>query len=208
MTATATAPPPLYGLLLAHIAQYVHLTPSEEALLQTFLGHQAIARKEHLLVQGHVCPANYFVLRGCLRMYLVNEKGTEQTIQFGIENWWLTDYASLENQVPSEFAMQAVEATEVVVLQKRVQAELFRRLPQLERYFRILLQKSAAAALFRVKLMFSLSGEARYHHFNDRFPGFVQRVPQYMLASYLGFTPEFLSKIRAKAGHRERPGIS
>lgn len=192
----------MYGPLLAHIAQYVSLSEAESALLQTYLGHQTIARKEHVLVEGQVCTANYFVLRGCLRTYLVNEKGTEQTIQFGIENWWLTDYASLDNQVPSQFYMQATENAEVVVLEKRVQEELFRQLPQLERYFRILLQKAAAAALFRVKFLYSLSGEARYHHFNDHFPAFVQRVPQYMLASYLGFTPEFLSKIRAKVGHR------
>jgi CRP-like cAMP-binding protein len=192
----------MYSPLFAHIAQYVSLSEAEANLLQTFLSLRTVARKEHLLAEGQVCTANYFVLRGCLRTYLVNEKGTEQTIQFGIENWWLTDYASLDNHLPSQFYIQAVENTEVVVLERRVQEELFRQLPQLERYFRVLLQKSAAAALFRMKYLYTLSGEARYHHFNDRFPGFVQRIPQYMLASYLGFTPEFLSKIRAKVGHR------
>lgn len=188
----------LYAPLLAHIARYVALTTAEADLLQTYLTQQSIGRKEHLLTEGQVCMANYFVLRGCLRTYLVNEKGSEQTILFGIENWWLTDYASLDMQTPSQFFIQAVETTEVVVFEKRVQEEVLRQLPQLERYFRILLQKSAAAALFRIKFLFSLSGEARYRHFNSAFPGFVQRVPQYMLASYLGFTPEFLSKIRAK----------
>ncbi|WP_277229315.1 Crp/Fnr family transcriptional regulator [Hymenobacter sp. YC55] len=184
--------------MLAHIARYVTLTTADADLLQTYLRQQTIARKDYLLTEGQVCTANYFVLRGCLRTYLVNEKGSEQTIQFGIENWWLTDYASLDLQTPSQFFIQAVETTEVVVFDKRVQEEVLSQLPQLERYFRILLQKSAAAALFRIKFLFSLSGEARYRHFNSAFPGFVQRVPQYMLASYLGFTPEFLSKIRAK----------
>ncbi|TGD83245.1 Crp/Fnr family transcriptional regulator [Hymenobacter wooponensis] len=198
----ATEPSRCFASLLAHIGQYVGLSEAEADLLQTYLGHRTIARKEHLLTEGQVCSATYFVQQGCLRTYLVNEKGTEQTIQFGIENWWLTDYASLDNQEPSQFYIQAVESTEVIVFEKRVQEEVLRQLPQLERYFRILLQKSAAAALFRVKFLYTLSGEARYHHFNDRFPEFVQRVPQYMLASYLGFTPEFLSKIRAKVGHR------
>ncbi|TGE07640.1 Crp/Fnr family transcriptional regulator [Hymenobacter fodinae] len=192
----------MYTALFAHIAQYVPFSDADATLLQPYLGHQTVARKEHLLTEGHVCTANYFVRQGCLRTYLVTEKGTEQTIQFGIENWWLTDYASLDNHLPSQFNIQAIENTEVVVLEQRVQEEVFRQLPQLERYFRVLLQKSAAAALFRLKFLYTLSGEARYHHFNDRFPGFVQRVPQYMLASYLGFTPEFLSKIRAKVGHR------
>ncbi|UOQ65033.1 Crp/Fnr family transcriptional regulator [Hymenobacter volaticus] len=147
-----------YAPLLAHIARYVALTPTEADLLQTYLTRQTIARKEHLLSEGQVCTANYFVLRGCLRTYLVNEKGSEQTILFGIENWWLTDYASLDMQTPSQFFIQAVETTEVVLFEKRVQEEVLRQLPQLERYFRILLQKSAAAALFRIKFLFSLSG--------------------------------------------------
>jgi len=191
----------MYAPLLAHIARYVSLTPAEAETLLSYLKPQTLARKEFLLTEGQVCPANYFVLRGCLRTYLLNEKGGEQTTQFGIENWWLTDYASFDNHTPSQFFIQAVENTEVVVFERRVQEEVFRCVPPLERYFRILLQKSAAAAQFRIKFLFSLSGEARYHHFNDAFPGFVQRVPQYMLASYLNFTPEFLSKIRAKAGH-------
>lgn len=191
----------MYAPLLAHITRYVTLTDAEATLLQTYLSHQTIVRKELLLTEGHVCTANYFVLKGCLRTFLVNEKGIEQTILFAIENWWLTDYASLDMHSPSEFNIQAVETTEVAVLEPGAQEEAFRRLPQLERYFRLVLQKSAASALFRIKFLFSMSGEARYHHFNDAFPGFVQRVPQYMLASYLGFTPEFLSKIRAKVGH-------
>jgi len=191
----------MYAPLLDHIARYVTLTETESNLLLSYLKQQTIARKEYLVTEGQVCLANYFVLRGCLRTYLLNEKGGEQTIQFGIENWWLTDYASLDNHAPSQFFIQAIENTEVVVFEKRVQEEVFRLVPKLERYFRIILQKSAAAALFRIKFLFSLSGEARYHHFNNAFPGFVQRVPQYMLASYLNFTPEFLSKIRAKAGH-------
>jgi CRP/FNR family transcriptional regulator len=188
----------MYAPLLAHIARYVTLTEAETALLLSYLKQQTIARKDHLLLEGQVCPANYFVLSGCLRTYLTTEKGTEQTILFGIENWWLTDYASLDNQTPSQFCIQAVETTQVVVFERTVQEEVFRQLPQLERYFRLVLQRAAAAALFRIKFLFSLSGEARYRHFNQAWPGFVQRVPQYMLASFLGFTPEFLSKVRAK----------
>ncbi|MCB2409808.1 Crp/Fnr family transcriptional regulator [Hymenobacter lucidus] len=188
--------------LLAHITRYVPLTAAEGAWLVAQLPVQTLARKELLLTEGQVCGANYFILRGCLRTYLTTEKGTEQTVQFGIENWWQTDYASLDTQQPSQFNIQAVEPTMVVVFGCGVQEEVFGRLPQLERYFRLVLQRVAAATLFRFKFLYSLSGEARYHHFNDAHPEFVQRVPQYLLASYLGFTPEFLSKIRARVGHR------
>ncbi|PJJ58606.1 Crp/Fnr family transcriptional regulator [Hymenobacter chitinivorans] len=198
----------MYAPLLAHIARYVALTESEEALLCSYLRVQTIGRKDHLLREGQVCAANYFVLQGCLRTYLVSEKGTEQTILFGIENWWLTDYASLDTGQASQFNIQAVEATQVVVLAQDVQEEVFRRLPPLERYFRLVLQRAAAAALFRIKFLYSMSGEERYRHFSHAWPGFVQRVPQYMLASFLGFTPEFLSKIRAKVEPEQRAGIS
>ena len=188
----------MYAPLLAHIARYVALSPQEEALLVSYLRTQQIARKGFLLTEGQVCPASYFVLRGCLRTYFVSEKGTEQIIQFSIENWWVADYTSLDTRTPSAYYIQAIEATEVVVFDQQVQEEVFRQLPKLERYFRLILQRVAAATQFRVKFLFGLSGEARYHYVNATLPAFVQRVPQYMLASYLGVTPEFLSKIRGK----------
>lgn len=188
----------MYAPLLAHIARYVALTPEEADLLVSYLRPQTIARKGFLLREGQVCPASYFVLRGCLRTYFVSEKGTEQIIQFSIENWWVADYTSLDARTPSAYTIQAIEPTEVVAFDQGVQEEVYRRIPKLERYFRLILQRVAAAALFRTKVLFGLSGEERYHHFSAALPGFVQRVPQYMLASYLGFTPEFLSKIRAR----------
>ncbi|KUG09340.1 Crp/Fnr family transcriptional regulator [Solirubrum puertoriconensis] len=188
----------MYASLLAHIARYVSLSEAEAELLPQYLKPLTLARKEHLLLQGQVCTANYFVVQGCLRTYFLTEKGAEQTVQFAIERWWLTDYASLDAHAPSEFFIQAVEPTQVLVLEQRVQEELFAQLPQLERYFRLVLQRATAAALFRVKVLFGQTGAARYQHFSTAFPEFVQRVPQYMLASYLGFTPEFLSKIRAR----------
>jgi CRP-like cAMP-binding protein len=138
------------------------------------------------------------VNKGCFRAYVINDKGVEQVVQFAIENWWITEYMSLNSGRPSEFYIQAVEDSELVAIDKKYQEELFGRLPQLERYFRIVLEKAYTASLMRIHYIFSFSGEELYNHFNTNFPGFVQRVPQYMLASYLGFTPEFLSKLRAK----------
>lgn len=188
----------MYAPLLAHIARYVALSPAEEELLVSYLQTQTVTRKGFLLTQGQVCPASYFVLRGCLRTYFVSEKGTEQIIQFSIENWWAADYTSLDTRTPSAYYIQAIEPTEVVVFNQQVQEEVFRLIPKLERYFRLILQRVAAASQYRIKYLFDLSGEARYHHIQTLLPAFVQRVPQYMLASYLGVTPEFLSKIRGK----------
>ena len=132
-----------------------------------------------------------------MRGYFINEKGGEQTSQFALENWWITDFMAFDQQRASHFFVQAVEDSDVISLTRNGQDILLSKVPQLERYFRLVVQRSYAASQLRIKYLFSQSGEERYKHFNESFPEFVQRVPQYMLASYLGFTPEFLSKIRA-----------
>ena len=184
--------------LTNHINRFTELTKTEKDLLGKYIQFKEVKNKEHILKTGKICTANHFVVTGCFRMYSHTDKGTEQIIQFGIDNWWITDYTSLESQQPSPFNIQALEAGVVGILDRKIQDDLFERIPKLERYFRVVLQRAYAATLMRVHFIFSESGEERYHHFNSSFPEFVQRIPQYMLASYLGFTPEFLSKIRAR----------
>ena len=184
--------------LANHIDRFTEITSSEQDVLSEFVQFKEVKNKEYLLKAGQICKSNHFVVKGCFRMYSHTDKGTEQIIQFGIENWWITDYTSLESLQPSLLNIQALEPGVVGVLDRKIQDDLFARLPKLERYFRYVLQRAYAATLMRMHYIFSSSGEERYHHFNSSFPEFVQRIPQYMLASYLGFTPEFLSKIRAR----------
>lgn len=188
----------MYSPLLAHIRKFIELTEREAEILVSYLRHQSVRKKEHLLSEGQVCASNYFVLKGCIRSYFYNDKAIQQTLLFGIENWWITDYVSMDHQTPSHFFIQAVEHTQIAIIDKKIQEELFQAIPKLERYFRIILQRSYSASQMRIRFIYSLSGEERYRQFSNLFPEFVQRVPQYMLASYLGFTPEFLSKIRAR----------
>ena len=188
----------IYTPLLEHIRKFVPLSTEEETVLLSYLNHKNVRKKEFLLEQGQVCIGNFFILKGCFSLSMIDESGTEQVVQFGIENWWITDYVSLDSRNPTTFNIRAIEDSMVAVLEKTRQEELFQRIPQLERYFRVILQRAFPATLQRIQFIFSMTGEERYRHFNTLFPAFVQRVPQYILASYLGFTPEFLSKIRAK----------
>ena len=183
--------------LFKHIEKFVVLEPFELDILESTVSLSTVKKKEHMLQEGQVCNTIYFIVKGCMRQYIINSKGTEQTLQFGIENWWLTDYLSYHNQVPSHFYIQAVENCEIIAIEKPVLESLFIQIPKLERYFRIVSQKSFGAAQMRIKFLFTMSAEERYHHFNNLFPEFVQRIPQYMLASYLDFSAEFMSKIRA-----------
>lgn len=188
----------MFENLTTHIKRFVSLTQEEEKVLVSCLRVEKYAKKEHLLEAGELCTGKYFVNSGVVRMYTLNEKGVEQVIHFAIEGWWITDYFTFKTNIPSRSNIQAVEAAEVIVVDATVQDELLEKIPQLEKYFRLVLEKAYAASLMRTHYMFNFSAEERYNHFILSYPGFVQRVPQYLLASYLGFTPEFLSKMRAK----------
>jgi len=183
--------------LQQHIARFINLDNQENKMLSSYFIRHQLKKKEHLLQEGQICNSQYFIAKGCFRQYIINEKGNEQTILFGIENWWMTDYLSFQSQSPSNFFIQAIENSEVLSIEKNAMEELLEKVPKLERYFRLVMQKSFGASQVRIKYLFTMSAEERFHYMNSMFPEFVQRVPQYMLASYLDFSPEFMSKIRA-----------
>ena len=184
--------------LIAYIKRYIDISENEIAIFQMYLKKETIEKKEYLLKTGETCKARYFITKGCFRLYYIDKKGNEQIIHFGLENWWITDYDSLINQIPSKLYIQAIEVSELLVLNQESLEELYTKLPKVERFFRIIMEKTYVASQRRIEFMLSLSGEDLYKTFITANPKFAQRIPQYMLASYLGFTPEFLSKIRAK----------
>ncbi|WP_367866263.1 Crp/Fnr family transcriptional regulator [Pedobacter sp. WC2423] len=188
----------MYQELLDHIKKYVQLSPRQQQQFCEKLELKKLKKKEFLLEPGKLCKGNYFIIKGCVRQFLINQKLNEQIIHFGIENWWIADQDSLLNNQPSACYIQAIEETELLLLQEKDRISLFKEIPFLETYFRIMMQKSFVAAQRRIGFIFNQTEEERYRHFSKLYPGFVQRVPQYMLASYLGFTPQFLSRLRAK----------
>lgn len=188
----------MYPELLAHINKFVKLTADEEHFLCDKIEPKKLKKKEFLLEAGKHCHGNYFVVKGCMRLYFINQKLNEQILQFGIENWWITDQDSLMTGRPANCYIQAIEPSELLLIPEKSRAELCEQIPRLESYFRIMMQKAYVAAQRRIGFIFNQTEEERYRSFISQFPGFVQRIPQYMLASYLGFTPQFLSRMRAK----------
>jgi CRP-like cAMP-binding protein len=185
------------SVLQKHINQYVKVESKEFSDLVKYFQSIKAKKKQDLSVEGKVSP-NFFVAKGCIRMFFINDKGMEQTVQFAIENWWLSDYMSFSAQKKSDYTIQAVENSEVLALDYASQEKLLEQFPEMERYFRLMHQRALAASQHRIKVIHSSSREQLYHDFAKRFPAFVQRVPQYLLASFLGFTPEYLSEIRKK----------
>jgi len=188
----------LHEQLFSHIRKFTNLSVSHEQLLNSKIKYRKLARKDFLLQEYQVCSAYYFVLTGCLRFYRNTESGFEQILQFGIPGWWLSDFQSFETEKPSEYNIQAVQDTEILILHKSDYEELFAKVPELNNYFRLMMQKAYTASLKKIELILCESAEERYLQFVTSFPDFVQRVPQYMLASFLGFTPQFLSMLRAR----------
>lgn len=183
--------------LIQHIRKFIEIDESESAIILSYFQETPFRKKELLLEEGETCNKQFFILKGCIRFYIINGKGVEQTMQFGIENWWITDYLSFQYLTPSHFYIQAIENIEVASIDRKSFDELLMKLPKLEKYFRLVIQKSFGASQVRIRYLFTMSAEERYRNMNEQFPEFVQRVPQYMLASYLDFSAEFMSKIRA-----------
>jgi CRP-like cAMP-binding protein len=132
-------------------------------------------------------------------LYYIDSKGNEQIIHFGLDNWWITEYDSLINQKPSNIYIQAIENTELLTLNQTSFEKLTLEIPKINTLFRIIMEKTFIASQRRMEYMLSYSGKELYQKFVSQNPQFLQRVPQYMIASYLGMTPEFYSKIRSNS---------
>lgn len=181
-----------------HISKFVQVSDDEFEEIKKFFDSKKVVKKENLLEVGEICRHHYFVLTGLLRKFFINEKGIEQTTEFAIETWWITDNFAYENQISTEFYIQAVEKSTVLYITQEKQEKLLEEFPAMERYFRFVYQRAYAAAQKRIQFLFSLSKEEFYLQAIRNHPEFVQRVPQYLIASYLGFTPEYLSEIRKR----------
>jgi signal-transduction protein with cAMP-binding, CBS, and nucleotidyltransferase domain len=181
-----------------HINQFAAVSREDFQRIIMFFEFQNVSKKQVLIEAGNSCSHNFFVLKGCLHMYFTNEKGIERTVQFAIDDWWMTDCLAYLNQTKSGFTIQAVEDTQLLSITFDGQEQLLEEFPQLERYFRIMYQIGYGSSLMKMKHMFDFSKEEIYLHFTEHYPDFAQRVPQYLIASFLGLTPEYVSEIRAK----------
>jgi len=188
----------MYPNLVKNIRRYIELDEPEVQTLYQYVKPVSLQKKEYLLKEGQVCRAYYFVEKGCLRMFFINNKTVEQITQFALDGWWISDYFSLMDNKPSEYYIQTIEKSEILSIDMVLLDDLLKELPQLERYFRLIMQKAVAASQLRQKYMYEMTKEEFYVLFSTSFPEFVQRVPQYMIASYLGLTPEYVSELRKK----------
>ncbi|HTJ53030.1 MAG TPA: Crp/Fnr family transcriptional regulator [Cyclobacteriaceae bacterium] len=182
--------------LLDYVAKHITLTAAEESIVLGKVNFRKYLKGQYVVQQGDVCKYESFVLSGCLKTSYTNNEGQEHIVMFAVENWWTADLGSFITQTPADYNIQCLENTEVIQFSYDNLEQLYVEVPKLERLFRIILQKAFVASEKRIVQSFSLPAKERYLKFREQYPQLEQRVPQYMIASYLGITKEFLSKIR------------
>lgn len=185
-------------LLKQNINKHISLSEQE---LEAFCGlfrQMTIRKKSFLLREGEVCGFEGFVAKGLFRVYHIDHNGFEQILYFAIENWWITDIDSFTNQKPSQLFIEALEDSEVLLIDKKDKDFAYANLPKIEKLFRVMTQKTHVALQRRMIDNLSKTADQRYVDFIEKYPAHYERLTNLQIAAYLGISHEFVSKIRRK----------
>jgi len=188
----------MFERILANFALHIDLDDDEAAHVVAALTEAHIKKNLTLLRAGEICRNIYFVDEGCLRMYHTDNAGYDHTILFAPENWWAVDIASFSHRKPAFYSLAALEDTRLFCLSYQVLEDLYKAIPKLERFFRILTQNGFNMYQDRITSALSLTAEERYAMFRKLYPGLETRIAQKHIASYIGITPVFLSRLRQR----------
>lgn len=191
-------------MILKNVARHIDLTAEESDFFISLLEPKLLKRKKVYLRAGAVCNYTAYVLNGALKSYTVDAQGKEHILSFATRDWFIADLYSLLSRKPAILNIEAIDDTEVLLLSRRNQQLLYEKVPKFERLFRILVENALVASQQRLIDNMSVPAEERYLNFIKKYPDIPACVPQRSIASYLGITPEFLSKIRARLARRER----
>ena len=186
----------MYELILKNISRFINLNEEEKSFFTSLLKVKKLRKRQFLLQEGEIGRYQYFIKKGCLRTYTIDDKGQEHIIQFAIEDWWTGDMYSFLTQTPAKLNIEAIEDSELFCIDNPSLEILYQKVPKFERFFRLLLQNAFIANQSRIIESMSLTADERYCKFIERYPVMDQRLPLKHIASYLGITPESLSRIR------------
>lgn len=193
----------LFNLILNNVAKHIALDRREQEHFLGLLSSKKLKKKQFLLQEGDVCRHSAFVVEGCLRGYTVDGNGFEHILQFAPPDWWIGDMYSLFTQKPGNLNIDALEDTEVLLLSKTDQEQLYLDIPKFERFFRIITQNSLVANRQRLLDNLSLPAMERFALFCRQYPTLIERLSQKQIAAYIGVTPEFLSKLKSEYFRRK-----
>jgi len=189
-------------LLLAHMNSAFSLTAKEIEELIALFAERKIKRRGFVLHQGDVCRHFTFVVSGCLKMYAIDPSGKEYNLEFAAENEWVSDLSSFYSEKPAGVYIEAIEPTVVLQITRQNLIYLYSNYPKFNSTFRIIIEHKYIELQNRVLQNISATAEERYMYFLNQFPALASRLPNTQIASYLGITSEFLSKIRKDLAHK------
>lgn len=184
--------------LLDNLSKYISLNAEEENNLRSKIKYRKYLKNQYLVQAGDICRYTSYVISGCTKTFFIDDEGQEHIVMFSAEDWWSSDIASFITQTPADFNIQSIEHTEVIQFSFENMEQLYIEIPKLERYFRKIIERAFVASQKRIIRNFSMTAKDRYLIFKESYPNTEQRIPQYMIASYLGITKEFLSKIKSQ----------
>jgi CRP-like cAMP-binding protein len=182
--------------LIEHFETYLPFKESDKLLLEGRVTQRSIKRRQFILQEGFVCKHYTFVVAGCFKMYGIDDKGYEHNIQFAAEGDWIADIGSFHSQKPSRLFIEAIEPSEIIQIEQQDLYFLYINIPKLDRIFKVIIENKYVELQNRVLQTFSSTAQERYLSFLAQYPHLSNRLPNTQIASYLGITPEFLSKIR------------
>lgn len=193
----------MYELFFKSLSAKIHLTENEKELIKGYLAPKKLRKRQYLLQEGDVCKHAAFVEKGALRAFTIDDKGAEHIVQFAVEGWTIADLYSFITGEPATYNIEALEDAELLLISTTAQEELIKQIPQYEHYLRLQMQGAYIALQRRITAMITMTTEERYTALINTYPNIVQRVPQHMIASYLGLTPETLSRTRRQMSNRK-----
>lgn len=191
--------------LLSYFDRMIPLNDVEKELVTAKFRSRLFRKRQYVLQEGDLCNQLYFVVRGCLRMYKIDEKGGTHILQFAAENYWITDLGSFHGLHPSGLNIDALEDTVVLQISRDDLIALYINAPKFDRIFRVLMENNVVRLHERLLQYISSTAELRYQSFLDTYPHLVNRLPQVQIASFLGITPEFLSRLRSRLAKGGQP---
>ena len=187
-----------FEALIHHVNKRVPLTTAEADEFAKAFKLTKVKKRQFIIQPDFVPQYRSYVLQGSFRVYVVDDNGQDHTIQMSVEDWWVSDYNSYIFQKPATMFVVALEDSVILQLAYEKEQELKSANPKFETFFRIMAERTAAFFQRRIISSLTLTAEERYDDFLEKYPLLVNRMPQYAVASYLGMTTEFLSKIRNK----------
>jgi CRP-like cAMP-binding protein len=190
--------------LIQHIQKITDNPEIADDPILSFFETKTFKKKDFLQEEERRCLWYFFVVKGCLRLYFTDHNGTEQTQQFALENWWITDLNAFRTGQKSTYTIQALEATEVLAITAQNYELMLRKFSVMENYFRLVYERAYAASLLRIQMISRMPKDEFYELFQSKYPEFIQRIPLKVLASFLGFTPEYLSELRKNKVKRKK----